>query len=273
MKKHLFLINLALVGAIVFWGWNTVKTWVLSEDVLVEKTEPTITEPKETREKKTQQKKRKLLRNYALVGKETLFRPEREEWTPPPPSPPPPPPPAPAPVEEQPPPPPPRLPDPILDGIIILSEDNRIALMKGSHRESSGSVADTPSRFRTRGRRGRRNRRSISAAIAGRVVTDKINRYRVGEEISEMTIEEILDDRVVLKQKDGKIIEIFLRSEEKTAKQITATPKTKKTTPKLGRQKTRRRRSPLSRRRSRKPKRQRNNANNIEDLQRAFGGN
>jgi hypothetical protein len=106
-----------------------------------------------------------------------------------------------------------------LDGIIILSEDNRIALMKGSHRETTAPPPPQP----IMSRYGRGHGRQPAFSPVGRIITEEVKRYRVGEEVSEMTIENILPDHVVLKRKNGEIVKIYLRSEEKAAKEA-ATP-------------------------------------------------
>ena len=222
MKIPLVPINLALVGVIVFIGWDATNTWLM--ELPLEEDTPITAKQEEKKEEKTQPKKRKHLRQYAMIGKKNLFRPERKEWkAPPPPPPAKPEPPAPPPEKVEPPP-PPALPNPTLDGIIILSETNKIALMKGAHRESppASTTPATKSRFRGRSRGRSASRRS---SRPGRVVTGKTNRYRIGDEISEMTIENIVDDRVVLRRKNGEKVEIFLRTEEKTARHVADTIK------------------------------------------------
>lgn len=219
MKFPLFSINIVLVGTLAFLVWDTTNTWLLTTDLPVDETTAIAKQSKPEQESR-QKKKRNNLRHYAMIGKKNLFRPEREEWVAPPPAPPPKPKAPPPPPEPEEPPPPPPLPDPTLDGIIILTENNKIALMKGSHREGGSSNPAPPaqphSRFRGRSRRGSR-----PASNYGRIVTEDVKRYRIGDEVSEMTIENILDDRVVLKRKSGERVEIYLRTAEKTAKQVT----------------------------------------------------
>jgi len=222
MKVPLFSINLALVGTMVFLVWDTTNTWLFTTDVPVEESSAIITKQQEPEQESEQKKKRKHLRYYAMIGKNNLFRPEREEWKAPPPPPPPKKPEAPPPPPEpEAPPPPPPLPNPTLDGIIILSETNKIALMKGSHREGGSSNADTPAQPTSNSRRPPRIRRPFRPVSSyGRIVTEEVKRYHIGDEVSEMTVENILEDHVVLKRTSGEKVEIFLRTEEKTAKQV-----------------------------------------------------
>lgn len=198
----------------IYWGWNIVNTWFMPKDRLYQSPEKVIMhgEPIKKEKKKV---KRKPLRHYAMIGKKTLFRPEREEWEPPPPPPPEKPKPSPPPAEPTPPPPPPPLADPILDGVIILSETNRMALMRGSHREERTSTRGNSSRFNQR-----RHSRTRPTRKSYKVIKDEAKFYHIGDEISEMLIEQILEEKVVLKRKsNGEKVEIPLRSKEKVAQQ------------------------------------------------------
>lgn len=199
-----------------------------------------------TKEKKTKARK-KPLRHYAKIGKKTLFRPEREEWEPPPPPPPAKPKPSSPPVEPTPPPPLPPLADPILDGVIILSDTNRMALMRGSHREENASIKRNSSRFR---RNGRRHSQTRSTRNSYKTVKDEAKFYRVGDEISEMIIEQILDEKIVLKRKsNGEKVEVPLRSKEKVAQQSAKSAREKPPTKSIRKRTPSRRSSRFRRRR------------------------
>lgn len=272
MKLPLVPINLALAGVIFFIGWDTTKTWLL--ELPLEEDTPITAIQEKKKEEKNQPKKRKHLRQYAMIGKKNLFRPEREEWKPPPPPPPVKPEPPPPPPEKEEPPPPPALPNPTLDGIIILSETNKIALMKGSHRESPASASKTSatkSRFRGRSRGRSTTGRSTRP---GRVITGETGRYRIGDEISEMTIEDIVGDRVVLRRTNGEKVEIFLRTVEKTARHVSDAIKEikKRATParSTGTKTSPRSRSSRFRRRSSRRPRSSSRVRTSEDLKRAL---
>jgi hypothetical protein len=255
MKVPLFSINLALAGTMVFLVWDTTNTWLFTTDVPVEESSAVITKQQEPEQKSEQKKKRKHLRYYAMIGKENLFRPERQEWKAPPPPPPKKPEAPPPPPEPEAPPPPPPLPNPTLDGIIILTETNKIALMKGSHRE--GASSSTPAQPTSNQRRPRIRRPSRPVSRYGRIVTEGVKRYRIGDEVSEMTVENILEDHVVLKRKSGEKVEIFLRTEEKTAKQVASGIQAKTPPPRsaVNKKPPSRRSSRFRRRSSRRPTR------------------
>ncbi len=150
-----------------------------------------------TSEVKSIKARRISLKDYAVIGKQNVFRPQRREWTAPPP----------VPVKSKPPAvikkvleplPPAPLPDPAVMGIIMEEDGERIAIMQGHRREKIEVRMSSRSR-----------RRGPPRRIPDRIVADKMKTYHEGDTISEAVILEIKEDTVVI-EKDGEKIELRL---------------------------------------------------------------
>ncbi len=137
------------------------------------------------------------LKDYAVIGKQNVFRPQRQEWTAPPPVPVKPKAPEVIPKDPEPLPPVP-LPDPAVMGIILEEDGERIAIMQGHRREKVEISASS-----------RRRRRRAPRQMPDRIVADRMKTYHEGDTISEAVILEIQENKVII-ERDGEKIELVL---------------------------------------------------------------
>ncbi len=184
MPKNVTLLNLLLFTLIGGLCYNLKQIWAdfpLQTDTLISEAAGS-SQTDAWRLKERAKTRKPALREYAIVATANIFRPERTEWTPPPP-PPPPPPPKPKLLKKKPPEAlPPPLPDPQLMGIVI-EENERMAIMRGHKREEI--------------KLGKVSRRRSRRKLPSRIVKEPIKSYRVGEEISDAKIVEILETKVI----------------------------------------------------------------------------
>lgn len=209
--KRIFWINLGLLIIVLLLGINVYQLWrsilsqnwkgltLVSAGNISEGSEP-VSEPESP-----------VIPGvyaYDVIADKDLFRPERTEWSPPPPE---------SVDSEKKEPFPQAIPemnqplmkDPLLYGIMITGV-KKSALMKGYVREDA--------KPKTRKvRLGNGEVREVPLPPQpGKVIEDKVKRYKIGDTVNESTIVDILPDKVILNRK-GEEYEIFLRDNTRQA--------------------------------------------------------
>ena|GEM_PF-2688542 len=220
MFKRIFLVNFGLFIIVALLSFNVYRTWGPILRGEWKKSLPAVIRGATGKQAppKEEEPIKPALYTYDVIADKDLFRPERTEFIPPPP------PPAAESAEQQPKMEIPQYPTernqpgmkkPALYGIIIIKDKqnnikDKYAIMQGSVREESqkrsrkvrlgnGEVRDVP-----------------LPPIPGRIVDTKPKDYRVGEEISESKIVDILPDRVIL-SKNGEEYELLLWEKFRTS--------------------------------------------------------
>ncbi|MEW5803534.1 MAG: hypothetical protein AB1847_15685 [bacterium] len=205
MFKRIFWINLGLFVIVSLLSFNAYQIWLPIVNGTWKGSLPVSKRNISAKEVIPQDEddSKPALYTYDVIADKDLFRPERTEWLPPPP---------PTDATDQPRMEIPQYPaernqpgmkKPTLYGIVII-RDKKSAIMKGSIREE-------PQKRSRKVRLGNGEVRDVPLPpIPGRVTDDKTRVYRIGDEVSESQIVDILPDRVVL-SKNGEEYELLLR--------------------------------------------------------------